>query len=260
MTIYKIWLMGVGKLEKIAILSDVHGNIPALEAVLNDIRKRKVNRVICLGDIVGKGPCPDIAIDIIMEACDVIIRGNWEEGIISEFQCDNLKWHKDKIGKERLDYLKNLPFSIDFFTSGRLIRLFHASPINTFHRVQEWAPFNDRLAMFVNTKMTKEGSICDLSPNVVGYGDVHHGFVQNFNGKTLFNVGSVGNPLDIPQASYAILEGAYGSRQLNSFSIHLVRVPYNIDLAINEAKDSNMPQLDEYISELRTARYRGLKK
>lgn len=247
-------------MEKIAILSDVHGNIPALEAVLNDINKRKVTKVICLGDIIGKGPSPDRAIDIVKNACDIVIMGNWEEGVISDFECNIVEWYKNKIGQERIEYLSKLPFSIDFYISGRLIRLFHASPINTFHRVQEWAPFEDRLAMFENTEMTVEGSLGELVPDVVGYGDVHHGFVQNFNGKTLFNVGSVGNPLDIPQASYVIIEGAYDCRQLNSFSIHLVRVPYDIDLAIDEARASDMPEQNEYIQELRTARFRGLKK
>lgn len=247
-------------MERIAILSDVHGNIPALEAVLNDIDKRKITRVICLGDMVGKGPCPDKAIDIVMEACDTVIMGNWEEGIISDFECNVVKWYKDKIGEERVNYLKKLPFSIDFFMSGRIVRLFHASPVNTFHRVQEWAPFKDRLEMFQNTEMTIEGSLGKLLPDVVGYGDVHHGFVQNFKGKTLFNVGSVGNPLDIPQASYAIIEGFYNCKKLNSFSIHLVRVPYDIDLAIKQAKDSDMPELEPYIQELRTAKFRGLSK
>ena len=114
--------------------------------------------------------------------------------------------------------------------------------------------------MFENTEMTLEGSLGNQLPDVVGYGDVHHGFVQNFKSKTLFNVGSVGNPLDIPQASYAIIDGFHNCKKLNSFSIHLVRVPYDIDLAIKQAKDSGMPELEPYIKELRTAKFRGLKK
>jgi protein phosphatase len=81
--------------------------------------------------------------------------------------------------------------------------------------------------------------------------------VQNFSGKTLFNTGSVGNPLEIPQASYAILEGRLNRTELSSFSIQLVRVPYDIELAIKHAMDEGMPHLEAYALELRSAQYRG---
>ncbi len=83
--------------------------------------------------------------------------------------------------------------------------------------------------------------------------------MQHFTGKTLFNVGSVGNPLEIPQASYAILEGERDSEAAAPFSIQLVRVPYDNERAVQDAVDAGMPDLDNYIREIRTAKYRGLK-
>ncbi|MNR51018.1 hypothetical protein D3C85_1706240 [compost metagenome] len=76
-------------------------------------------------------------------------------------------------------------------------------------------------------------------------------------GKTLFNAGSVGNPLDLTQASYVIMEGEYGSREPAPLNIQFVRVPYDIERAVQQAVDSQMPQLEPYIRELRTAEYRG---
>ena len=96
-------------------------------------------------------------------------------------------------------------------------------------------------------------------PDVVCYGDVHNAFHQNIKGKTLCNVGSVGNPLDLTQASYAILEGEYNQPEKGVFSIQLVRVPYDIELSIQIAREAEMPELEEYIQELTTAKYRGLK-
>jgi diadenosine tetraphosphatase ApaH/serine/threonine PP2A family protein phosphatase len=96
-----------------------------------------------------------------------------------------------------------------------------------------------------------------LAPDVVGYGDLHRAFVMNFHQQTLFNVGSVGNPLDIPQASYAIIEGRYNSQQADTFALHLMRVPYDIELAIKQAEEEQMPALEAYAKELRTAQYRG---
>ena len=73
----------------------------------------------------------------------------------------------------------------------------------------------------------------------------------------LFNVGSVGNPLDMTQASYAILEGTYQSQRADTFAVHLIRVPYDIELAIQQAAEEGMPELEYYANELRTAQYRG---
>jgi protein phosphatase len=140
--------------------------------------------------------------------------------------------------------------------SGRLIRLFHASPQSVYKRVQPGASIEDRLAMFINTEMTGNNE-SRLTPDVVGYGDIHNAYIQNFRGKSLFNVGSVGNPLEITQASYAILEGNYNGKDISPFSVQLVRVPYNIELSIEQAVAENMPNLEPYSYELRTARYRG---
>jgi protein phosphatase len=243
-------------LDKIAIISDIHGNIPALDAVLEDIYSRQIQRVFCLGDLVGKGPDSAIAIERIREVCEVVVKGNWDDFITNDTEFETLKWHQKQLHKEQNDYLKQLPFSITFYMSGKLIRLFHASPFSVYKRIQPWDSIEKRLSMFENTSET--GNDYKM-PDIVGYGDVHQAFIQHFHGKTLFNVGSVGNPLDLTQASYTILEGNYGSEENSSFSTQFVRVPYDIEYAIQLAKQVNMPDLEPYIQELTTARYRGKK-
>jgi predicted phosphodiesterase len=140
--------------------------------------------------------------------------------------------------------------------SGRRIRLVHASPQSVYHRVQPWDESAKRLAMF--DPLAEESGKVPFAPEVVGYGDVHNAFIQHFQGKTLFNVGSVGNPLDITQASYCILEGQWGEEQLTPFSIQFVRVPYDIELAVKQAEEADVPSLAYYIRELRTGIYRGI--
>ncbi len=259
MLVNLIMVKEVGVLENIAIISDIHGNIPALSSVLNDIRKRGISRIFCLGDLVGKGPCSKEAIDVIRQSCEVVVQGNWDYMMTKCIENENIKWYQNQLDSERINYLRDLPYSHDFYISGRLVRLFHASAKGIYHRVQDWSSFEERLSMFNNTELTTKGKR-DVRPDVVGYGDVHNAYIQNFKRKTLFNAGSVGNPLDIPQASYAIIEGNYNSREFSSYSINFVRVPYDVELAIEQAKDSNMPELTAYIDELRTARYRGLNK
>ena len=241
------------EMNRIALISDIHGNMPALEATLQDIKQRNIETIFCLGDLVGKGPHSEQAVDICREVCDVVIQGNWDDFITQETDKGAFQWHRQRLGKERLDYLKNLPLSIDFHMSGKQVRLFHASQIGVHYRVRMHDPENKHLAMFENTSFTGN----HFEANVVGYGDIHRAYVMNYKHKMLFNVGSVGNPLDFTQASYAILEGKYNSTDADTFSVNLIRVPYDVELAIQHAVDEKMPELDPYSLELRTAIYRG---
>ncbi|MCM2533245.1 metallophosphatase family protein [Neobacillus pocheonensis] len=246
-------------MEKIAVISDIHGNIPALESVLVDIDSRNIKRIICLGDLVGKGPQSSMAIEMIQKHCESVIRGNWDDFFPKPQESHTIKWHQNQLTKNQMNYLKELPFSVEFMMSGKLVRMFHASPRSVYERIQPWDSLDRRLRMFENTEST-ENIAGKREPDVVCYGDVHNAFHQNIKGKTLCNVGSVGNPLDITQASYAILEGEYNQLEKGVFSIQLVRVPYNIELSIQLAREAKMPELEEYIQELTTAKYRGLKK
>lgn len=245
-------------MQQIAIISDIHGNLPALEAVLRDIDRRGIQEIICLGDIAGKGPNPVEAVDRIRERCTQVVRGNWDE-LIGQQKVDEelFTWHADRLGEERLRYLAELPFCIDMVMSGKRIRLLHASPQSVFHRVQPWDDELKRLAMFENTPETGKTEE-DLKPEVVGYGDIHNVFVQHLEQRMLFNVGSVGNALDMTQASYAIVEGVVGGPVTEPFSIQLVRVPYDIELAVQHAREAGVPEEEMYIRELRTGVYRGL--
>lgn len=238
-------------MDKLAVISDIHGNIPALKAVLSDIKDRGITRIICLGDIAGKGPDSDIAVDMIKENCEIVVKGNWDYFMT---ECDDNKailWHRKKLGQERLDYLKDLSMYVEFFMSGRLVRLCHAATDDVFHRVQSSANYDEKETLFKDPRGE------NMEANVVGYGDIHGAYIDNFNGKTLFNTGSVGNPLEITQSSYAIIEGKYGNKENSALSITLVRVPYDIEKAVNIAAQSNMPDLQAYVRELRTAEYRG---
>ena len=240
-------------IERIGIISDIHGNMPALEAVLHDIKQRGLSRIICLGDLAGKGPCSVKAVDRIRETCHDVIQGNWDYLLSIDQTHPRFTWHQQKLGEERVAYLRHLPRYMEFYMSGRLIRLCHASPHDLFHRVYLTSNMADRLVLFNETETLNQVS------DVVGYGDIHGAHVDCFDGKMLFNVGSVGNPLELAQASYAIMEGEWGCRDEDRpFALTLVRVPYDIKRAIEDAEaEIGLPDRDEYIKELITAKYRG---
>ena len=240
-------------MERIAIISDIHGNMPALEAVLADIKNRSMERIFCLGDLAGKGPSSAEVVDIIREYCEVVIKGNWDYYLSEQEDNEVLRWHQKKLGVERLKYMKELPIYKEFYISGKLLRLCHASPNDLFHRVYLSTEQSQRMKLFEATPTL------NLEADVVGYGDIHGAHIDNFTGKTIFNVGSVGNPLDIIQASYGIIEGELDDRDERPLAISLVRVPYDIELASDQANSSDMPEKQEYINELKTAIFRGRK-
>lgn len=245
-------------MERIALIADLHGNMPAVEAVLEDIAGRQVSEIVVLGDLVGKGPYSDKVVDLIRSMPAQVIRGNWDEGMSwGEGDDPNFEWYKTQLGPERIKYLRELPIHYSFYMSGKYVRLFHSSADSLLHRVFPFSPKEELLGMFENHEFV--GGPGQPEPDVVGYADIHMNFIMNFEGKTLFNTGSVGNPLDINQSSYVILEGDYHSTKPTGFSINFVRVPYDVEEAVRQAEESGMPYLEEFVRELRTARYRGRK-
>ena len=70
-------------MKRIALIADLHGNLPAVEALEQDLKTRSVDEIWCLGDIVGKGPSSPDTFDWAMAHCSLILRGNWDEGVAS---------------------------------------------------------------------------------------------------------------------------------------------------------------------------------
>ena len=230
--------------------------MPALETVLNDIRGRGIDLIYNLGDLIGKGPHSDIVVDVCREVCQVIIRGNWEDDIRDVNGSPAWKWYRQQIGEARIAYLSELPNVYDFWMSGKRIRLYHASQESVHTRIYAWESYEVHQAMFENTAFTGTDY---PEPDVVGYGDIHCAYMMTpfRDQRILFNAGSVGNPLDTPQATYVILTGNPGSQKRDVFSIDFVRLPYDIERTIDQARAINLPDFEAYAIELRTGVYRG---
>lgn len=263
-------------MDSIAIFSDVHANITALNAVLDDIHSRGISRIYCLGDSVTKCCNPDLVIDTLRKNCEIVLKGNCDESISSTNAKSRGFWSRVKIGEERASYLNNLPIFTEFYMSGRLIRLFHASPYSLSHiynptysnknDLREVIELDSPLKLFDNTEfLGKEPN--DPIPDIVGYGHIHTPNILRYGNKMIFNTGSVGMPIEMGNdnnllnstnrfstlASYIILEGVYNSKQLSSLSINLVRVPYDIQKEIEYLENSDMPGKEKTIKSLKTA-------
>lgn len=262
-------------MEKIAIISDVHGNITALNAVLGDIKNRGIKRIFCLGDSIVKCTHPDLVIDKLREVCEVILLGNSDYSICRPEVKERGFWSREIIGEERANFIFNLPKSYDFYMSGHLVRLFHASPYsldyiynpmfsnkNTIFAGKE---LNSPYDLFKNTEFLGKNPN-DKEPDIVGYGHIHTPFVSRYGNKTLFNPGSVGMSVEMMNsdindesnkfstfASYIILEGNYGDKNLAGISFNLVRVPYDIQKVLDDLEASDMPNKEMSIRTLKGA-------
>jgi predicted phosphodiesterase len=248
-------MTGMG-LERIALISDVHGNLTALEAVLADIEGRGIERIFNLGDYVGKGPRGQEVVDRCRDLCEVNILGNWDDFLPNpdrEYDSEALRWWKKELREDQWTWLRELPFCHDLLFSGRQIRLFHASSTSVHRRVRFDHDEAEYLQMFENTEATGDGPI----PTVVGYADTHDPFYEADLGRTLFNIGSVGNSLDDPTPVYVILEGVPDSPDPAPFSIQFVRVPYDAHAELDIARELGMPELDGYEAEIIHGLYRG---
>lgn len=245
-------------MDRIALISDVHGNLTALNAVLADIEARGIARIFNLGDYVGKGPRGREVIEICQQRCEVNLLGNWDDFLpaLEEFgAADNaaLNWWRDQLSEGQGEWLRSLPFSHDFTMSGRRIRLFHASAADVHTRVRFDHDEAEFRGMFRNTAATGKGP----EPTVVAYGDTHDSFMETDLGLTLINTGSVGNALDDNVPVYVILEGEYGGQEPAPFGVQFVRVPYDVEAELAYSEKVGAPEHEFYVAELCDRRYRG---
>lgn len=236
--------------QRIAIVSDMHGNLTAFEAALADAERRGADAVWCGGDLVGKGPRGRAVVELARETCDVVVRGNWDDVMAhpSAAPWTTPDWYRHELGPEAIAWLGTLPFHHDAALGRRLVRLFHASSTSVHHRVRWGADDEAFDAMFEATDAT--GPVDDA--DVVVYGDLHDQWLDVRRGRRLLNTGSAGNALDgDPSAAYVLLEAS----EPDGLAVQFLRVPYDVEAEIAIAQALRSPFLEHWVTELRTGRY-----
>ncbi|HCC07013.1 MAG TPA: metallophosphatase family protein [Clostridiales bacterium] len=263
-------------MDKIAVIADIHGNLTALEAVIEDIESRGIDRIFCLGDMIGIGPSAHEVLNIIKDKCEVVIFGNLEKWLAEvdlgkedrEQERQRIIWNRSLLSEEENKYIKSLPMIHDMYISGRLVRFMHSSPDNVFNKTYYIDDETDKIRLFLPTDNTSINKIAD----VVVYADIHEQLLQNFYHRTLVNIGSVGNAIELvldekyngdsketTNAMYCIIEGSIGKKEnKTSIGFQLVRVPYNIEKELEISSKKNMLEFEEYKEEITKGLYRNL--
>lgn len=260
-------------MNKIAVISDVHGNLEALKATLQDIKERQIDVIYCLGDIIAKGTNQEECVKLIRENCKVVLKGNCDEYFTSEIdlskkneiQVKRINWNKSKISKESSDYLNQLPYCYEFYMSGRLIRMLHAHP----QKIDKFAGNIDKIDRLYELFLPSENTVSFEKTDVLIYGHIHTPYVQKIYNRTIINTGSVGNAIDVFRndlkdgnvrnttvANYLVLTGALNKKENDKFSYELVSIPYDIDKELSSNNDNI--EFDSYKEELKNGKYRDM--
>jgi predicted phosphodiesterase len=234
---------------RIALLSDVHGNLPAFEAVLADVDACGPDEIWCLGDLVGYGAEPDACVGLARERCDLCLAGNHDlvvtgEIDIAEFSrpaAEAARWTREVIASELLDFLR----SLEPVEEGREIGLWHASPRDP---VWEYVLSGWQADECLDATKARVGAIGHSHVALWFSRDDATGEMQGAqadagleldlsDGRWLLNPGSVGQPRDNdPRAAWLLLDTGEWSAQWR-------RVEYPIDAAAAAIEDAGLPKL-----------------
>ena len=243
-------------MNRYAIISDIHGNLHAMQAVLRRIGKLNVNGVICLGDIVGYGPFPGECLDLAVRSCSVIIQGNHDLGAVDPAVGGDfnyaakaaLDWTRQKLGPLHLNALCRLPHSAfieknvqcvhdnpapgpsDYVNGPEVaaVALAHAErPICLIGHTHVPMVYSAPESALKSTM-----SLCHVTAIIPGDGTA---LKLDPSRRYICNPGSVGQPRDAdPRASFALLD-------LAERTFTVLREEYDIDAAQMATQRAGLP-------------------
>jgi predicted phosphodiesterase len=232
---------------RIAVISDIHGNWHAFEAVLDDVKREAVDEVWCLGDVVGYGPQPNRCVEETKARSDVCLLGNHDLAAIGDvdlasFSPDaatSARWTIDELDPESLEYLKTLEPKGE--REG--VEFFHASP-----RDPIWEYVLSEPAVRTALEMTTAKIVLVGHSHIpialrLADGDALAGGlakagseIELGEGRWLLNPGSVGQPRDgDPRAAYLLID-------LGTWNAQYKRIAYNIGATQAEIRKAGLPE------------------
>ena len=226
---------------RLAVITDVHGNVPALHAALARAEVLGVDEIYCGGDLVGYGPQPNEICRMIEERAIPTIYGNYDYAIARDLDdcgCfyptprdreigqSSVAWtlaHTDERSKR---FMRELPFDLRFELAGTRVRLVHGSPrkVNEYLLEERAASTFERIAQMAD---------CD----VLLFGHTHKPWIKEYGGVLFVNCGSVGKPKDgDPRGSFALLEERDGHVRAS-----IERVAYDVESVAAEVRRVGLP-------------------
>jgi putative phosphoesterase len=227
----------------IALIGDVHANLPALEAVLDHARHREVEAIWNVGDFVGYGAFPNQVVERLRREQAVSIAGNYDLKVLA-FKKKRKKWRKKKqlqkflafqwtyhtLTKKNRRYLRSLPGERELQVEGHRVLLTHGSPASEDEHLTPHTP---------EKRLHELASMVEADLVICGHS--HQPFVGQVDGVRFVNTGSVGRPDDgDPRACYAILQIGHSSGR--DLQVHHYRVAYDVERALTAIREQGLPE------------------
>lgn len=219
---------------KIAVISDIHGNIDALSTLLEDAYKEKVDTIICLGDLVGYGPYPNQVISTIRSKNILCIKGNYDSSVVdndysyireTNLNSFSLPWTVNELTEDNRIFLQNLPSTITSNIEGKNLLFVHGSPNK------------------INEYLLKDGdntldTMNSINEDVLCCAHTHLPDIKEFGNKLYVNCGSVGKPkIGRPNITYCLLN----INEKIGISAKIKEFPYNFKKVVKDMTDLNFP-------------------
>ena len=230
---------------KIAVFSDVHANLPAMEVVADHIRNGAYDAVYCLGDIGGYASEPNEVQELIVSMGCPTILGNYDEGVgfnKDDCGCHYVKpfdiamstvsfdWTREHTNDTNKAWLRALPRELRIDVEGWQVLLCHGSPRSTTEYL-----FDTRSDDFLRKFTT--GGEADAHADLILFGHTHKPYHRGVDGVDFVNTGSVGRPKDgDPRAGYCVL-----TIDGDSITSEQIRLEYDIELACSRLIDAGLP-------------------
>jgi putative phosphoesterase len=227
--------------DRVAVITDVHGNLAALQAALARIDELGVDAIYCGGDLVGYGPHPNEVCALIAERGIPTIHGNYDYAIardLTDCGCAYVTPHDREIGQLSVDwtlahtdqsskdFMRALPFDLRFDVGDTSVHLVHGSP----RKLNEYL-FEDKPARLYERLAAAEEA------DVLVFGHTHKPWVREHGGVLFVNCGSVGKPKDgDPRAAFAVLEAAP-----HGVTVTIERVAYDAAAVAREVRTAGLP-------------------
>ena len=243
-----------------ALISDIHANLPALDAVLAAIGRRgDIDATYHLGDLVGYAPWPNEVVSRLRERGIAGIAGNYDSTVASGYKhcgCryedptqeaqshESYAWTRAHVSLETKAFLGSLPFRLDVrplggHVAGPTLILVHGTPINN---VTYWT--EDRPDSFCSKMAIAAGA---SGGDVIAFGHTHKPWHRVVDGVYFVNTGSVGRPKDGDwRAGFVVIEFGAG----NAVSVEFARVAYDVESTARAILDGSLPH--DFADYLRT--------
>jgi predicted phosphodiesterase len=236
---------------RVALISDIHGNLVSLEAVLADIDREGVDQIVCLGDVAGLGPQPREILARLQALGCICIMGNHDSDLLNP-DCDPepdlwttqvTAWCADQLSKADLDYIRSFQPLVEISLGGRATLLcYHGSPRSNTDRILSTTPSEKLDEMLAGHTAT-----------VMVGGHNHVQMLRWHRGAAIVDVGSVGLPFDqmpfedlpafVPWAEYGIVSWVDGV-----LNVDLRQVPIDLYAVKQAALASDMPGTDYWVN------------